>query len=149
MDRLMRIWVTAWNYACYYTLELTTPYVRYKYRCNSPPFRSIYILTIAGTTVELNEDKGVIFPPTQFDSVSMRRQPTQCIFCLGNEDLLITDRLKCFASRGDLKKHFHRKHLRHHQEGRPISCPYPRCDQVLESTMHLQNHAELVHNTPT
>ena len=48
---------------------------------------------------------------------------TQCIFCLGNEDLSVADRQKTFATRGDLKKHFRRKHLRHHPDGLSIACP--------------------------
>jgi len=39
-------------------------------------------------------------------------KPPKYIFCLGNEELSAADRLKTFASRGDPKKHFHRKHLR-------------------------------------
>ena len=76
-------------------------------------------------------------------------QATQCIFCLRNEDLSDADRLKNFASRGDLKRHFHRKHLRHHPGGQSIACPHPQCDVILNGAMHLQNHAEVVHKTRT
>ena len=88
-------------------------------------------------------------PPNMSETLPIECKATQCIFCLGNEDLSAADRLKAFASRGDLKKHFHRKHLRHHPYGQPIACPHPRCDVILNSTMHLQNHAEVVHKTPT
>ena len=57
------------------------------------------------------------------ETLPIERKVTQCIFCLGNEDLSVADRLKAFASRGDLKKHFHRKHLRHHPDGQSIACP--------------------------
>ncbi len=36
-----------------------------------------------------------------------------------------------------------------HRDGQPIACPHPRCDVSLNSTKHLQNHAEVVHKTPT
>ncbi len=88
-------------------------------------------------------------PPNLSTTLLVECKATQCIFCLGNEHLSVADRLKTFASRGDLKKHFHRKHLRHHANGQPIVCPHPRCDVLLYGTMHLQNHAEVVHKTPT
>ena len=76
-------------------------------------------------------------------------EATQCIFCLGNEALPISDRVKTFAARGDLKKHFHRKHLRHHRKNDPIACPHPRCKTSLEGVMDLQNHAARVHKSFT
>ena len=88
-------------------------------------------------------------PPNLSKTLPVECEATQCIFCLGNENLSAADRLKAFASRGDLKKHFHRKHLRHHLDGQPITCPHPKCDVVFERTMYLQNHAEKVHKTST
>lgn len=83
------------------------------------------------------------------DSLLIECKPTQCIFCLGQEDLPAATRLRSFHSHGDLKKHFHRKHLRHHPEGQPITCPHPKCYVDLTGTMNLQNHAEVIHKTPT
>ena len=94
----------------------------------------------------------VLDPASLSDSISIECEPTQCIFCifcLGCVALATETRLKSFRSRYDLKKRFHCKHLRHHQDGHPIACPHPRCQDVLTSTMNLQNHAELVHKTPT
>ena len=88
-------------------------------------------------------------PPNLSETLPVECRATQCIFCLGNEDLPAADRLKTFAARGDLKKHFHRKHLRHHPNDQPTACPHPRCNVMLKNTMHLQNHAEVVHKTPT
>ena len=88
-------------------------------------------------------------PPSLSETLPVECKATQCIFCLGNEDTSAADRLKTFALRGDLKKHFHRKHLRHHPEGQPIACPHPRCTLMLNGAMHLQNHAEVVHKTRT
>ncbi|CAF9942110.1 MAG: hypothetical protein HETSPECPRED_005169 [Heterodermia speciosa] len=91
----------------------------------------------------------VSLPRKLSETLPIECKATQCIFCLGNEDLSAADRLKTFASRGDLKKHFHRKHLRHHPDGQPIACPHPRCDVILNGGMHLQNHAEVMHKTRT
>jgi len=76
-------------------------------------------------------------PPNLSKTLPVECKATQYIFYLGNEELSAADRLKTFASRGDLKKHFHRKHLRHHLDGQPIVCPYPRCDVTLNDKMHL------------
>ena len=87
-------------------------------------------------------------PPHRLsETLPIQCKATQCIFCLGNEDLSVADRLKTFASRGDLKKHFHRKHLRHHPDGQPIACPHPRCAISLKNIIYLKHHAEVVHKT--
>ncbi len=91
----------------------------------------------------------VSLPPNLSETLPVECKATQCIFCLGNEELSAADRLKTFVSRGDLKKHFHRKHLRHHPDHQPIACPHPRCKATLKGKMHLQNHAEMAHKTPT
>ena len=88
-------------------------------------------------------------PPNLSETLPVECKATQCIFCLRNEDLSAPDRLKAFARRDDLKKHFHRKHLRHHPDGQSIACPHPRCDVILNGAMHLQNHAEVVHKART
>lgn len=100
--------------------------------------------------IKVKEEQTSVSPPLSLsETLPVECKATQCIFCLGNEDLSAADRLKAFASCGDLKKHFHRKHLRHHLDGQPIVCPHPRCDVALDGKMHLQNHAKVVHKTPT
>ena len=98
---------------------------------------------------EVQTSSSVSLPPTLSETLPIECKAIQCIFCLGNEELSTSDRLKTFASRGDLKKHFHRKHLRHHSDHQPIACSHPSCNVTLNGTMHLQNHAALVHKTPT
>ena len=100
--------------------------------------------------VNAEEKQTSVSPPINLSkTLPMECEATQCIFCLGNEGLSTFDRLKTFTSRGDLKKHFLRKHLRHHSNGQSIACPHSRCDVVLKCAMHLQNHVEVVHKTPT
>ena len=102
------------------------------------------------TDITVGKEQTLVSPPPSLsEMLPVECQATQCIFCLGNEALPAPNRLKTFASHGDLKKHFHRKHLRHHPEGQPIACPHPRCNVILNGTMHLQNHAEVVHKTRT
>lgn len=92
-----------------------------------------------------SENTNVAASPT----VSWECQPTQCIFCLGQKSLRQELRVKTFRSRGDLKKHFHRKHLRHHPDDQPIKCPHPMCNLTLRDKAHLQNHAAIIHGTLT
>lgn len=91
----------------------------------------------------------VLDPPGLPDSIPIECKATQCIFCLGEERLPAVTRLKSFHSRGALKKHIQRKHLQHHSNSKPIACPHPRYYVKLRDKMHLQNHAALVHKTPT
>ena len=90
-----------------------------------------------------------IYSPSLSNTIPIECKPTQCIFCLGCEGLPAVTRLKSFASPGDLRKHFHRKHLQHHPKYQSIDCPHPRCAVTLNNTEHLQNHAEVVHKTRT
>ncbi|KAL8799611.1 MAG: hypothetical protein Q9182_005762 [Xanthomendoza sp. 2 TL-2023] len=100
--------------------------------------------------IKVKEEQTSVSPPPDLsETLPVECEATQCICCLGNEDLSVADRLKAFAARGDLKKHFHRKHLRHHPDGQPIACPHPWCDVTLDGAMHLQNHAEVVHQIRT
>ncbi len=91
----------------------------------------------------------ILQQPSLSASLPIECSPTQCIICLGNKALPALKRLCSFSSHGDLKRHFHRKHLRHHPDGQPVACPHPRCDIDLNDKMHLQKHALVVHKTPT
>ena len=103
-----------------------------------------------GVDVDLNE---AIEPMDETKIASepfpMECLPTQCIFCLGKTELAIERRVKAFHSAGDLKKHFHRAHLRHYPDAKPIDCPHPSCSESLTNKMHLQNHAARVLKTFT
>jgi hypothetical protein len=69
------------------------------------------------TNIKIKEKQTSSFvssSPNLSKTLSIECKAIQCIFCLDSEDLSTADRLRAFVSRGDLKKHFHRKHLRHH-----------------------------------
>lgn len=104
------------------------------------------------STINSDREKAaqlIVQRPSLSASLPIECSPTQCIFCLGNKALPALKRLWSFSSHDGLKRHFHRKHLRHHPDGQPIACPHPRCDIDLNHKMHLQNHAQVVHETPT
>ena len=95
---------------------------------------------------KVKKEQTLVSPPRSLsETLPVECKATQYIFCLRNEGLLVGARLKTFAASGDLKKHFYRKHLRHHPEGQPIVCPHPRCDIKLAGKMQLQNHAARVY----
>ncbi|KAK4551680.1 hypothetical protein LTR86_010967 [Recurvomyces mirabilis] len=87
---------------------------------------------------------------TGCDLFPTRCQPTQCIFCIGDDTLPVELRMNEFRNRDGLKRHFLRKHLRHLSAGQAIKCPHPRCsDQWLDHADHVRNHAATVHGTMT
>lgn len=83
------------------------------------------------------------------ESLPAECKATQCMFRLGNQELPVMKRLWSFSSRGDGKRQFNCKHLRHHPDRQPIACPHPRSDIDLSSKMHLQDHAAVAYKTPT
>ena len=78
------------------------------------------------------------------ESLLIECQLTQCVFCLGREDYPSESRQHAFHSRCDLKRHFHRYHLQHYEEGESILCPHPRCRVYLTTSMQIRNYAESV-----
>ena len=122
---------------------------RHEGRCAKETARSVKYTVIKVEPEELTSS--VDAPAVSPKNVSDPRmcKPTQCIFCLGQQELSTERRVKSFHSSGDLKKHFYRKHLRYLPKLGSLVCPHPFCDEVLEHIMHLQSHAELIHGTRT
>ncbi|KAK3669751.1 hypothetical protein LTR78_010379 [Recurvomyces mirabilis] len=86
---------------------------------------------------------------TKTDPFPMKCLPTQCIFCMGNEELSQAKRMKAFRNRDGLKGHFERKHLRHHTATQ-LRCPHPKCgNEEFKHMNHLRNHAASIHGTIT
>jgi hypothetical protein len=67
--------------------------------------------------------------------------------CLGQKGLAYEDRIRSFRGVSDLKKHFHRKHLRHYKDGQPIECCL--CSVTVDGPTGLQYHAASVYGTRT
>ena len=120
--------------------------------CKLQETRHTFRQKSSSTNVKLEENTSSSFildPSSLSNTLSIECKSTQCIFCLGCEGLSVATRLKSFHSPGDLKKHFHRKHLQHHPKYQSIDCPHPRCKVTLDNIELLQNHAEVVHKTRT
>ena len=100
------------------------------------------------TEVEVKEEHSSVSPPQSLsETLSVECKATQCIFCLRNENLLVNARVKTFAWRP--QKALPSQASPSPSDGQPIVCPHPRCDAILNGIMLLQNHAEVVHKTPT
>jgi hypothetical protein len=74
------------------------------------------------------------------------RKQTQCFLCLGNAKASEHQRAKEFHSKGDLKKHLLRFHVRRVRLGQPIVCPLD--GEMLQDGQQVLSHAHHVHNTP-
>lgn len=68
----------------------------------------------------------------------------QCLYCLGDTDLPLEERLHNLGSKYSLQRHFDRRHPFRPREPCPFS--HPECAAVtLDSVMHFKNHAATVH----
>ena len=71
-------------------------------------------------------------------------KPYQCLYCLGDTDLLLEERLHNLGSKYSLQRHFDRRHS--FQPCEPCPFPHPECAAVtLDSLMHFKNHAATIH----
>jgi hypothetical protein len=79
-------------------------------------------------------------PPT------MACKPKQCFLCVANAKASAHQRAKDFHSKGDLKKHLLRFHVRRMRFGQPIVCPLD--GEMLHDGQQVLSHAYHVHRTP-
>ncbi len=74
----------------------------------------------------------------------VRCKPYQYLYCLGNIDLPLEERLYNLGSKYLLQRHFDRRYPFRPRE--PCPFPYPECAAVtLDSVMHFKNYAATVH----
>ncbi|KAF6238810.1 hypothetical protein HO173_003317 [Letharia columbiana] len=73
-----------------------------------------------------------------------RCKPYQCLYCLGDANLPLEERLHNLGSKYSLQRHFDRRHP--FPPGEPCPFPHSVCSAVtLNSVMHFKNHAAKVH----
>ncbi len=74
----------------------------------------------------------------------VRCKPYQCLYCLGDTNLPLEERLHNLGSKYSLQRHFDRRHPFRPRE--PYPFPHPECAAVtLDNVMHFKNHAATVH----
>ena len=72
------------------------------------------------TTIDAEDTK------VQRDPFPVQCLPTQCIFCMGDEELSLAKRTKQFRDRDGLKRHFFRNHLQYHDTKQRIKVSTPK-----------------------
>ena len=86
-------------------------------------------------------------PTTADEPLPVRCQKLQCLFCIGDERLVLQDRTKTFNREQALWKHA-KKHLDAIDVCGDIPCPHPICRAkryTVKSKEHLMNHAQKAH----
>lgn len=86
-------------------------------------------------------------PAPQAKEVPLILEKTQCIYCVGDEQLPYTDRIRTFSRVSHMMDHVERVHLRHEPTRGRLICRHPKCKDVgdLESLNHFKNHVQRVH----
>lgn len=72
---------------------------------------------------------------------------TQCLFCLGNDQLAYNARTYSFSRTDHLRRHVRDTHLRYLAPDIEFQCPHPACLKSVQGIMHFKNHAALTHKT--
>lgn len=71
---------------------------------------------------------------------------TQCLFCLGDDQLPHTARTYSFSRSDHLRRHVQNSHLQHLAAGAFFFCPHPACLELLEDVKQFKDHANVAHN---
>ena len=86
-------------------------------------------------------------PTTDGERIPMKCQRLQCLFCLGDEQLIFKDRIRTFSQQYALGRHVE-NHLSALKGSGEIACPHPGCKVigvVVNNVEHLKNHAYRAH----
>lgn len=79
------------------------------------------------------------------DKVPLICPATQCLFCLGNDQLAYNARTYSFSRTEHLRRHMHNCHLRHLASDIGFPCPHSSCLETVQGVMHFKRHAASVH----
>ncbi|OAT11875.1 FluG domain-containing protein [Blastomyces gilchristii SLH14081] len=71
---------------------------------------------------------------------------TQCLFCLGDDQLPLSGRIYSFSRPDHLRRHVQDCHFRYLDATAPLWCPHPSCLELLDGVQDFQGHALQVHN---
>ncbi len=96
------------------------------------------------TTVPSSIEKDRMPEPHQFP---IKCERTQCIFCLGLEDLPFHQRVFQWSRPAKMMDHVDKEHLRTRATSATIDCPHPVCKEgsvVLHGLQHFKSHVELL-----
>jgi hypothetical protein len=87
-------------------------------------------------------------PPLQLPKFPVVCEKTQCIFCLGNEQLSYEQRTFTFRRVSHMMDHVERVHLKHQSVTERVTCHHPVCISrglVLNNVEHFKSHVQKEH----
>ena len=87
-------------------------------------------------------------PPPQLPKFPVVCEKTQCIFCLGNEQLSYKQRTFAFSRVSHMMDHVERVHLKHQSIVERVFCHHPVCMSrglVLNNVQHFKSHVQKEH----
>ncbi|KAL2360741.1 hypothetical protein RJZ56_006378 [Blastomyces dermatitidis] len=70
---------------------------------------------------------------------------TQCLFCLGNNQLAYDTRTYSFSRTDHLQRHVRDTHLRYLAADAKFLCPHPACLERVQGVMHFKTLTALIH----
>lgn len=87
-------------------------------------------------------------PLPKMEEIPLVLGKTQCIYCVGNEQLAYVDRMRAFNRVSHMMDHVEKVHLRHEPHRTTFVCRHPLCKHLgdfLTSLDHFKNHVQTVH----
>ncbi|KJZ69082.1 hypothetical protein HIM_11532 [Hirsutella minnesotensis 3608] len=87
-------------------------------------------------------------PLSKLEEIPLVLGKTQCIYCVGDEQLAYVDRMRAFNRVSHMMDHVERVHLRHEPPRARFVCRHPQCKHLgdfLTSLDHFKNHVQTVH----
>lgn len=87
-------------------------------------------------------------PPPTIEDIPLVLGKTQCIYCVGNEELPYADRMRTFKRVSHMMDHVENVHIRHETSTSRFTCRHPQCKHLgnfLTSLDHFKNHVQTTH----
>lgn len=118
--------------------------VRLAARREVPPPRSSRVSDTDSRESSPNEEQSA----PKIEEFPLVLGKTQCIYCVGNEQLPYADRMRTFKHVSHMMDHVENVHLRHELSAPGFFCRHPRCKHLgdfLTSLDHFKNHVQIMH----
>ena len=80
------------------------------------------------------------------EDIKTECQPFQCLFCIGDRGLSLSERFHEYSSKYSLQRHMLRCGFKSIECYDKLNCPHPACaGTLLQNIQHFKNHAETIH----
>ncbi|KID73429.1 uncharacterized protein G6M90_00g062530 [Metarhizium brunneum] len=87
-------------------------------------------------------------PNVKVEEIPLVLGETQCIYCVGEEQLPYSRRMRSFGRKSHMWDHVENLHLKYERKNGPFTCPHPHCRPLgdsLRSLTTFKNHVQRVH----